>query len=237
MTYRRFAEADEKIADGWSAQPVTADQWTLGRNIGRGEAGSFHAASDKGCRAACKPAFHGNGTPRAAHERIASDLARALHLPVPAVCLWTNPASRELFALSAWAFAQALTWGEIATRLSAVFMQNAAATFSAARVFHTWIGDTDHNGNPGNVVVDLASSDSSPGIAFIDHAFSMSYDAQFQTRPLTALPVSYIPPALHDAGAARDMATAINDLDSKLIEDTVRRVPGPFLPLIRERSL
>jgi hypothetical protein len=111
MTYRCFAEADEKTADGWSMQPEAVDQWTLGNNIGRGEAGAFHGTSDKGCRAACKPAFGANGTPRAAHERIASDLARGLLLPVPPVCLWTNPATQDLFAISAWAFGQALTWG------------------------------------------------------------------------------------------------------------------------------
>jgi hypothetical protein len=162
MTYRRFAAADELIAEDWASRPETADAWTLGAAIGRGEAGSYHATSDKGCRAACKPAIHANGTPRGAHELIASNLARELHLPVPAVCLWIHSGTGALFAISAWAFAQALTWGEIATRLSATFMQNAAATFSAARVFHTWIGDADHNGNPGNVIVDVTSTDSHP---------------------------------------------------------------------------
>ena len=193
--------------------------------------------SDKGCRAACKPAFGANGTARGAHERIASDLARGLLLPVPPVCLWTNPATQDLFAISAWAFGQALTWGEVATRLSAVFMQNVAATFSAMRVFHSWIGDADHNGNPGNVVVDLASTDARPGVAFIDHAFSMSHNGAFQTQPLAALPLSYIPAPLLDAGATRDMVNAINGLDANFVEDTVRHIPDTFLPQDRERPL
>ena len=107
MSYRRFAEADERIAARWSNQPEAIDQIDLGLPIGRGEAGSFHATSDKGCRGACKPAFGPTGIARAAHERIASDLARKLNLPVPAVCLWTNPVTGELFSISAWAFAQA----------------------------------------------------------------------------------------------------------------------------------
>jgi hypothetical protein len=230
MTYRRFAEAHEEIADEWLTQPETVEYWTLGPQIGRGEAGSFHATSDKGCRAACKPAFSPNGVPRAAHERIAFDIARALLLPVPAVCLWTDPATKALYSISAWAFAQALTWGEVAGRLSAAFIQNAAPTFSAMRVFHSWIGDTDHNGNPGNVVVDAESNDTHPAVAFIDHAFSMTHSADFQTQALAALPVSYIPPALLDPDATRAMVEVINDLDSNLIEDAVRRIPNTFLP-------
>jgi hypothetical protein len=237
MTYRCFADADEQVADEWAAQPQTAEKWKLVGPIGVGESGSFHAAAENGRRGVCKAAFHGGGAPRAAHERIASCLARSLQLPVPPVCLWRDPATSQLYSISAWAFAQALTWGEIATRLSAVFMQNVAATFSAARVFHTWIGDTDHNGNPGNVVVDVGSTDARPGVAFIDHAFSMSYTAGFDTAAPAAVPVSYIPAALMDAAATRQMVKSINGLEANFIEDTVGQVPDPFLPADRRSAI
>jgi hypothetical protein len=123
MIYRRFSDAQEQIAAEWASHLEATDQWTLGANVGRGEAGSFHITSDKGYRAVCKPAFAGDGTPRAAHELIASDLAQLLGLPVPPVCLWLNPATNERYAISAWAFEQAFTWDERATRLSAAFMQ------------------------------------------------------------------------------------------------------------------
>jgi hypothetical protein len=236
MSYRCFAEPDEKIAAAWSAMPVAGDVWTLGAQIGRGEAGSFHGTSDKGCRAVCKPAFDPNGTPRAAHERIAADLAFALKLPVPAVCLWTAPDGGQ-FGVSAWAFPQALTWAEVATRLSATFMQNAAPTFSAARVFHSWIGDTDHNGNADNVVVDISSSDERPGVAFIDHAFSMSYNPQFSTQPAAALPLCYLPNGLLNIEVTKDIVAAINALDANMIENTVGRIPAAFLPPDRGRAI
>ncbi|MGA9894175.1 MAG: hypothetical protein WBQ55_17920 [Xanthobacteraceae bacterium] len=133
--------------------------------------------------------------------------------------------------MSAWAFAQALTWGEIATRLSPEFMRNAAATFSAARVFHSWIGDTDHFGNAGNVVVNVESSETRPGVAFIDHAFSMSHNPGFVTLPVGgAPPISYITADLLDVSAAHGMVAAVNDLGPNFLEDTVRRIPAPFLP-------
>jgi hypothetical protein len=237
MSYRRFGAADEEIAKAWSAKPEAIDAWSLGIPIGKGEAGSFHATSDKAGRGACKPAFHGNGASRGAHERIASDLAFALKLPVPAVCLWTDPITGALYSISAWAFPQALTWAEAATRLSAVFMQNAAPTFSAARVFHSWIGDTDHNGNGGNVVVDVSSSDERPGIAFIDHAFSMSYTPQFATQDLAPLPLCYVPDGLVNMEATQSMVAEINGLEQKFIENTVRRIPAAFLPPDRGEAI
>lgn len=235
MTYRRFAEADEKIAEAWAGQPHSLHQWILGVSIGRGEAGSYHANADGAGRAAAKPGFDARGTPRAAHEKIACDLAKALHLPVPAVCLWEHQGRQ--FAVSKWAFVQALTWGEIATRLSPTFMQNVAPTFSAARVFHSWIGDSDHNGNPGNVIVDADSTETSPGIAFIDHAFSMSHGPDFGSRPLIACPISYIQAASYVPDAARGMVNAINGLEANFIQNTVERIPAQFLPQDRGKAI
>jgi len=237
MSYRCFAAADEKVAGDWAATPIADDLWTLGAQIGQGEAGSFHGTSDKGGRGACKPAFEANGTPRAAHERKAADLALALELPVPAVCLWTSPDTQARFAVSAWAFPQAMTWGEVATRLSAMFMQNAAPTFSAARVFHTWIGDTDHNGNAGNVVVDVSSTDDRPGVAFIDHAFSMSHNQGFDAGAVTGLPLCYVPNGLLNQEATQNMVAAINHLEAKMIENTVTRIPAEFLPPARGEAI
>jgi hypothetical protein len=183
MSFRCFAPVDEEIAQRWSSGTATADQWTLGPAIGTGEAGSFHISSADGRRGACKPAFGANSLPRAAHEKIAADLAFQLKLSVPACCLWTDPQTGSRYSISAWAFAQALMWRDVVARLSATFKKNAAPAFSAARVFHTWIADTDHYGNDGNVIVDMAKGEDAPGIAYIDHAYSMSMGADFATAP------------------------------------------------------
>jgi hypothetical protein len=86
-----------------------------------------------------------------------------------------------------WAFLQAEIWGLVSPGLSRKFLENASATFAAARVFHTWIGDHDHAGHPGNVVVDLNSSEDRPGVAFIDHAYSMSRLPGFDSQPVAPL--------------------------------------------------
>ena len=162
--YRCFTAAQRKDSRrNWATTPIAADLWTLGAQIGRGEAGSFHQVHPIKALARFVSPPSALTVRRGRHiKQFAADLALALKLPVQAVCLWTAPDGGQ-FGVSAWAFPQALTWAEVATRLSATFMQNAAPTFSAARVFHSWIGDTDHNGNAGNVVVDVTSADDRRG--------------------------------------------------------------------------
>jgi hypothetical protein len=229
MSFRCFATPDEAIADQWSRETLTSETWTLGGPIGTGESGSIHVTSASGRRGACKPALAADGTPRAAHEKIAADLAYQLKLSVPACCLWTEPSSGTLYSISVWAFDQALKWGEIHAKLTQTFIQNAAPAFSAARVFHTWIDDQDHHGNDGNVIVDVSSSDGMPGVAFIDHAFAMSRNPNFASSAVQPLAVHYIPQNFSNAGAIAKMCQYINDLEASMIEEIVRRVPAQFL--------
>jgi hypothetical protein len=230
MSFRCFAPADEEIAHRWSSETATADLWTLGPAIGTGEAGSFHITSAEGRRGACKPAFGANSVPRAAHEKIAADLAFQVKLSVPPCSLWREPHSGSLYSISNWAFPQAMMWRDVAPKLSATFKKNAAPPFSAARVFHTWIADTDHNGNDGNVIVDVTKGEDFPGIAFIDHAYSMSIGPDFATAPVQPLGFHYIPQDHFDADATAKMVRYINDLEATMIESIVRRLPLEFLP-------
>lgn len=239
MGYRSFANEDEALAADWHGAVEIADpaDWVLGAAIGRGESGSFHITSRDGRRGACKPAFATNGVPRAAHEKIAADLAYLLGLPVPPTCLWRNPADGALFTTSLWAFRQALTWGEAKPRLSATFLQNAAAGFSVVRVFHTWIGDTDHGGNDGNVVINAETTDESPSFAVIDHAFSMLQNPHFEAGPVQIVPMGYVPQDLCDTAATAAAVAAINHLEAKMIENTVGRLPADFLPPERAEAI
>jgi hypothetical protein len=230
MSFRCFAPSDEAVADQWFRETITSETWTLGGPIGTGESGSINVISAAGRRGACKPAMAADGTPRAAHEKIAADLAHQLKLSVPACCLWTEPATGAIHSISVWAFDQAMKWGEVRAKLTPAFMQNSAPAFSAARVFHTWIDDQDHNGNDGNVIVDIASSDAKPGIAFIDHAFSMSRNPSFGSGAVQPLNVHYISQELSNGDAIAIMCQYINDLGASMIEDIVRRVPAEFLP-------
>jgi hypothetical protein len=237
MTFRHFTPLEEQHAASWAELVEATDPWVIGLPIGLGESQSFHIDCSEGRRGACKPAHAGDGTPRAAHEKIAADLAFRLRLPVPAVCLWKDPSNGHLFAVSTWAFRQAMTWGEVSTRLSATFMQNAAPAFSAMRVFHTWIGDTDHGGNPGNVLVDVESGEDQPRVAFIDHAFSMSQNPDFVTKPAQIVPSLYVPDGMSHLASISETIERINQMEATMLETIVRRVPAPFLPSERAEAI
>jgi hypothetical protein len=116
-------------------------------------------------------------------------------------------------------------------------MQNASPAFSAARVFHTWIGDTDHGGNAGNVLVDLNSDAAAPRVAFIDHAFSMSQVGDFRDGPVRPVPFSYLPLQPIDGAATDNMIERINQMEANMIENIVRRVPTAFLQLDRADAI
>lgn len=228
--FRCFAQAMEDIADAWAKTPGTTEVWTPGPAIGSGISGSFHITSATGHRGACKPAVGADGTLCAAHEKIAADLAHQLKLSVPACCLWTDPATGKHYSISMWAFSQAETWQAANVVLSRKFLENASATFAAARVFHTWIGDHDHANHGGNVIVDLNSSEDAPGVAFIDHSFSMSRLPGFDTDPVQKLGIHYVPPDLENVPAIGQMCDYINALEEDMVKDTVGRVPAAFLP-------
>src|SRR5271169_3978642 len=100
MSFRCFATSDEAIANEWARETLTSETWTLAGPIGTGESGSIHVTSASGRRGACKPALAADGTTRAAHEKIAADLAYQVKLSVPACCLWTEPSSGTLYSIS-----------------------------------------------------------------------------------------------------------------------------------------
>jgi hypothetical protein len=112
-------------------------------------------------------------------------------------------------------------------------MENVAPAFSAARVFHTWIDDQDHNGNDGNVIVDISSSDDKPGVAFIDHAFAMSRNSNFASSAVQPLGIHYVGQDLSKPDAIAKMCQYINQLEASMIEEVVRRVPAQFLSSAR----
>ena len=228
--YRRFGDRVNEVADRWINTDVSDESWTLAAPVGRGEAGSLYADSESGLRGVAKLADHAGGTPRAAHEKIASDLAYHLELPVPPVVLWTNPDTGDRYAISLFAFPQALTWDEAAAARTAEFLANVAPALAACYVFHNWIEDKDHHdGNGGNLLVDGGGSVDLPGIAAIDHAFAMTYTWNSCPAPHSPIPRYYIPPSELPPEAISDAVTRVQQMPEELVEKIVKRVPEVYL--------
>lgn len=110
MNYSRFTPADLKLAEAWSSRAESPCNWELGDKL-MGESGPNEALNPDGLKAVAKPSVaHNDGVPRAAHEKIAADLAHHVGVPVPSVVLWTNQKSGKDYAISRWAFPECETW-------------------------------------------------------------------------------------------------------------------------------
>src|SRR5208282_4303726 len=114
---------------------------------------------------------------RAAHEKIAFDLAHLIALPVAPVVLWAKDIGTTYKvgrSISCWAFPQGEKWSEADKKglISMAQKQSVSEVVAAMRVFHAWIGDGDRK--PDHVFVDLDSPPSHLNIAFFDHGNSMS---------------------------------------------------------------
>jgi len=224
---RRFAQREAAMADQWSETVFLPGAWRLADDVGAGESQSKHVYNDEGLHGIAKPAFM-NDAPRAAHEKIASDLAHLAGVPVPPVLLWTDEAGTK-FAVSLWAFAQPLTWGQAShLRAQLSFMKACYPTLAAGHVFHTWIGDTDHNGNEGNILIDAESTMEKPGLAFIDHAFSMSY-AWGSAQPDLSDMGGYVPLCDLPQDDIANAVKMVQNVSAEAIERIVKRIPASFL--------
>jgi hypothetical protein len=171
------------------------------------------------------------GVPWAAHEKIASDLARIIGVPVPPVILWQAPDNANKFAISAFAFKQALTWGQFLPSMSDVFKDNALNVLAAGHVFHTWICDKDHFNHGGNLLVDGFSTDIRPGLAFIDHACSMSNGWTTKDHPCLPLGSYYLPTFGMPKDVVAHFVKKVQEVPSVEIRRIVRRIAVDFLPV------
>jgi hypothetical protein len=85
--------------------------------------------------------------------------------------------------------------------------------------------------------VDLTSDEMNPRVAFIDHAFSMSQNPDFATGPVTPVGIHYVQPQHSDQAAILGMVTLINQLEIKMLEEIVGRIPPEFLPSDRASAI
>jgi hypothetical protein len=95
---RCFQTDVETVADAWRLETLTSLAWSSPGNPGEagGQAQGFFVKCG-GLTGFAKPSKQANeppdAPPRAAHEKIASDLAFDLRLPVPPVVMWRRQVS------------------------------------------------------------------------------------------------------------------------------------------------
>jgi hypothetical protein len=235
----RFSHDGDALSLNWRARVVSEDAWQTTSSPGAdgGEAGGYRVTSGTS-NAYAKPSKADPATPRAAHEKIAADLAHDIGVPLPGALLYRWPTlpsgcGEQLVALSLIPFLTAHKWATIkaAPPFEAQLKQELREAASVLVVFDTWLGNTDR-ANDGNLLVSKAAADGSPTqFAYIDYSFSMSYPwQQHGFDKITACPM--FPTDTKDADiAAMDAAISrVVTLAPDTVREIVTRIPNDFLP-------
>jgi hypothetical protein len=232
-SFRAFSDELETTAATWAAAPTTNEAWVDSGERGGTESNPFKVTVGN-LTGTAKPGEKKNdGVCRAAHEKIASDLAYDLKLPIPPVVLWdlgdAAPAhNRDRYVgISLWSFPQPLPWQQVVANLTDDHKSEASQVMSAMVVFETWVSCEDRK--PDHVLAYAGNPESKLQLAFIDYAFSMSKSWNAENHPAGAT-APYLPPLPKDVDSMRTMNTRILNLADGRINTVVGRVPVEYLP-------
>lgn len=232
--FRNFSAEMEALADDWSTSAVTTDAWNPTGKIWGTNSQPFEVANQNSLRGVAKPgALLNDRCLRAAHEKIVSDLAYLLELPIPPVILWDRGEGHvgdRYTAISAWAFVAANEWPVARPRLQPVQIEIAKAVAGAMRAFDTWIAASDRKGD--HVLVRDDNDAASIGVAQIDYAFALSYE-WCGVVGAAAEPRASFPDGIgFDRSACDKITDSIEKLEELRIREIVNRVPIEYYSAI-----
>jgi hypothetical protein len=228
---RRFSPEIEALASIWSTSALTTNVW---RSTGRtwpSNSRPIEVVNENNLRGVAKP---GAALPdrclRAAHEKIASDLAYLLGLPVPPVILWDRGESHigdRNCAISALAFPKFTEWQVALPTLTAQQKEWAKFSAGAMRAFDTWIAASDRKGS--HVLVQDDGDQTKLALAQIDYAFALSFETEIGRQPKQPDPRPPFPDQVgFDASAGARIVEAILAIEDRQIAEIVNRIPAGY---------
>jgi hypothetical protein len=235
MAVHRFTVAQQQLRQEWFGLGETPDPWKELDPISevRGESDPIRVENCRtGMRGVAKPGPRKAAQDyfcRAAHEKLAYDLAYLLELPVSPVVLWRDGAPARYKrgrSISAWAFEQSEIWktADDLGLISPAQKEAARPTISAMRAFHIWIGDVDR----GTRQIRINLADGEFQLSFIDHSCSMSFLWNSDDHDTPTLPTYFPLPDLRDVMV--ETAGRIAALPISQIENLVMRIDQQYLP-------
>jgi hypothetical protein len=238
---RSYSPDVEALATVWRSRCETqGDEWRETSKAGDagGEASGYFVTSGT-VNGYAKPSKIDASYPRAAHEKIAADLAFELGLPLPPVLLHRWPSvppqgDQPFVAISLMPFLNAHKW-QLIVAIPAVADQmklELKPVASALVPFDTWLDNGDRP-NPGNLIVSKDAADPTKPlrVAYIDYSNSMF--CEWRSRPFTDIPPRPIYPTDQkdaDAKVLEDMLKRIEALGQDTIKGIVDRIPDDFAP-------
>ena len=230
--FRRFAASTRAIDAEWSACASTNEVWSATGIAWATENGPLQVVNSSGILGVQKPGRDAVSNPRtAATEKIVSDLAYHLGLPVPPMTLWDRGEAAgqpRYVAVSAWAYESPLTWAQADTALTADQKASLLQWASAMAPFESWIDAQDRQ-NAGNMLVGQDAAGDMLG-AWIDYAFSLDYAWKGNHITDCRVPPIYPPVGAAMAVVMIEVADRIAGVDNATIEEIVNRIPSTYLP-------
>jgi hypothetical protein len=175
-----------------------------------------------------------NVFPCAALEKIASDIAHKLGLPVPPVTLLErlNAAAGEPrhHAISLPPFPSVSRWEAADASLRSMMEASAAPAMSAMIAFDTWLECQDHVNHPGNLLFNVTSSvPPEAALAYIDYSYSMLH-----TWKASGYRSNFVAPIYHggyatDVTSLSETVAAIEAVTDGDCDEVIAKVPDGFL--------
>jgi hypothetical protein len=229
-SFRAFSGDLETMADSWAKSAVTTEVWKDEGFFVNTESKPFRVSSGNVVGIGKPGEKKADNVCRTAHEKISSDLAFELKLPIPPVILLDmgelKEANRERYvAISAIPFPQPSSWGQASATFTDQHKNEASQVMSAMLAFETWVSCNDRKDD--HVLAYLPAAAHPLQLAFIDYAFSMSYHWTVPDDP-AGLTGTYLP-VQKDDDALRTMVDRINQFEDDKVRDIVTRIPREYL--------
>jgi hypothetical protein len=239
-----------EISKLWRAEVVSTLPWAksasqIGIIHGQECSGHYVTAPGIGRRAYLKPLkLLEDHAQRAvpAREKIASDLAYDLGLPVPPAVLVPSPGSLPAGAVVSlvlypfqWAWEQ-VRWLTPDDSVTAAAMNKVLAESAAAMlVFDTWVGQTDHDDHPHNIVWGYDTGDPTVSqIVYLDFARALGCENTWAGGAWTDLVEAPFPRKLRSLATNEAIEQAIDrvlQLSADSIRGVVHRIPNDYLDI------
>lgn len=228
---RQFAASTQAVDAAWSTSACSADVWNQTGTAWQTNNAPKQVANGSGMLGVQKPGRDNPDNPyTAATEKIVADLAHLLGLPIPPACLFDSGegSTPRYVAISAWAYAAPLTWGQADALLTPVQKDSLRTEASAMIPFESWIAAEDRS-NAGNVLVNVEANSDVHG-AWIDYAFSLDHVWKGNQGAPCNVGGMYPPVGAPINEFVTEVAQRIVALTDDSIQRVVNRIPSEYLP-------
>lgn len=242
LTDTPYPAGVEDIAEHWRRSPHTNLNWSeendRAQGMNPGEAGGYVVRAPRlSYPAYLKPTKPcPTDRPRAAYEKIASDLAHELQLPVPPVQLYERPdqpdGEEDRCCVSLIMYNEVHNLGQV-NRLPnplAAEIDQALTEGSGIAAFDAWIGNQDRS-NRKNTLIGVDENEELHAV-FIDHANAFNMRGAWEDGAWDDVSVSRMPGRLQDAidwEATLGTVERIEALSAEVITEVVERIPADYM--------